>query len=109
MTYSLPATCLYVCQAEAECDSPPSFQARLDGARDEQQPRVHVETDSCARHLGEMVVAMTKWANDHHLTSGDLTVLAIDPPNERNNLLTGPRQNWPQNKGFVFTTMRLGN
>jgi hypothetical protein len=34
---------------------------------------------ACADHLGDVVHALTGWARDHQLTSGQVTVLVVDP------------------------------
>ena len=80
MTDLLSCICLNACQADAGCHFPPRFQARLDAIRDGQRPRIRMRTNACARHFGTVVVAITTWADEQHLTDGDLTIPQSNRP-----------------------------
>jgi hypothetical protein len=109
MTDLLSCICLNSCQADAECHYQPCFQARLDVARDGHKPPIRMRTNACARHLGAMVVAITGWADEQRLASGDLTILAIEPPPRLSHRSPGPRRSRSQTSGFVFSTIHLGD
>jgi hypothetical protein len=109
MTDLLSCMCLNACQADAGCHFPPWFQARLDVARDGQKPPIRMRANACARHLGVMVVTITRWADEQHLTNGDLTILAIEPPPRLSHPSSGPRRSRSQTSGFVFSTIHLGD
>jgi hypothetical protein len=105
----LSCTCINACQADAGCHFPPGFQARLDVARDGQKPPIRMRANACARHLGAVVVAITRWADEQHLTNGDLAILAIEPPPRLSRPSSGSRHSRSQTSGFVFTTIHLGD
>jgi hypothetical protein len=107
MTGLLPCTCSNACQADSACRRPPRFQAHLDAAQDARHPRVHRSAEACASHLGAMVAALASWAHEHNLTSGDLTILIIEPPPSA-SLPRQPRSGCSQTCGLVFSTIRLG-
>jgi hypothetical protein len=109
MTDLLSCMCLNACQADSECHFQPRFQARLDVARHGQKPPIRMRANACARHLGAMVVAITRWADEQHLADGDLTILAIEPPPRLSHPSSGPRRSRSQTSGFVFSTIHLGD
>lgn len=109
MTDVLPCICLDACQADDECHFQPCFQACLDVARDGRKPAIRMRANACARHLGVMVVAITRWADEQRLTNGDLTILAIEPPHRLSHPPSGARPSRSQTSGFVFSTIHLGD
>ena len=105
MPWPLPPMQAHVCQADSTCGRPSRFRARLEAA-DGRQP-VRKSAEACASHLGEMVQALTNWARSHHLTEGQLTVLAIDPPFDGPCLPAPADPGGPEVAGFAFSTIRL--
>jgi hypothetical protein len=99
----LPCTCFSFCQADSTCDRLPRFQVRLDA----QHPRIHRSAESCASHLGTMVVAMATWAREKALISTDLTILIIEPPSYESRSRLQPRSNCVQTLGLVFSIIHL--
>jgi hypothetical protein len=100
---SLPLTTCQSNQGGRRCGRVPRFQAQLEA---EAQPwQVRRSADACADHLGDVVQALTDWARDHDLTTGQVTVLAVDPA-------AGARQaacpGTPSLTGFAFSTIPLG-
>jgi hypothetical protein len=75
MTFPNPP--LATCQAEHGCSRIPCFRAQLEATAGPASVRRHAE--ACADHLGSVVRALTSWARDQNLTSGQVTVLAVDP------------------------------
>jgi hypothetical protein len=108
MTGLLPCMSSSACQADRSCHFPPRFQAHLDAPQNAQHPRIRGRTNACARHLATMVVAITTWAHEQHLTNGDLTILAIEPPPRVGHPGHELRSTRSQTSGFVFTTIHLG-
>jgi len=107
MTGLLPCMSSNACQADRACAFPPRFQAHLDAPQNAQHPRIRGRTNACARHLATMVVAITAWAHEQHLTNGDLTILAIEPPSRAGHPRHEPRSTRTQTSGFAFTTIHL--
>jgi hypothetical protein len=100
---SLPLTACQSNQGGRRCGRVPRFQAQLEA---EAQPwQVRRSADACADHLGDVVQALTDWARDHDLTTGQVTVLAVDP-------VAGARQaacpSTLSLTGFAFSTIPLG-
>jgi hypothetical protein len=95
----------HVCQADSACGFPARFQVRLEAVHGAQPVRENAE--ACARHLTDMVQALTTWAHGHHLTEGQLTVLAIDPPYSGSYLPVTADPDRPEMQGFAFTTIRF--
>jgi hypothetical protein len=54
-----------------------------------------------------MIAAITRWARDHDLTEGDLTILAIDPPSGASTPGQPPRHGTAQAPGLAFSTIPL--
>ena len=107
MTGLLLCTCSGTCQADRTCQLPSRFQARLNTAPRDRSPRVCRRTEACASHFGAMIAAITRWARDHDLTEGDLTILAIDPPPGANTPGQPPRHGTAQAPGLAFSTIPL--
>jgi hypothetical protein len=105
MTCPLPRMQLHTCQADGACCQPPRFQARLEAANGTEPIRRNSE--ACADHLGDMVQALTAWARVHHVTEGQLTVLAIDRPSERNPPPDSTSHEDPEMLSLAFSTIRL--
>jgi hypothetical protein len=104
MTCPLPPMCPHACQADAGCDRPPRFRARLEAASGT-QPACK-DAEACAGHLGYMVQALAAWARRCDLTDGQLTVLAIDQFFSVTR--PGPAgRDRPPIQGFAFGTIRL--
>jgi hypothetical protein len=80
MSSLLACTRSGTCQADATCHRPSRFQAQLDAAPGPGRARVHTDTEACTSHLACAIAAVTAWAQRQHLTSGHITVLALDPP-----------------------------
>lgn len=99
----LPCMCSRSCQADSTCDRLPRFQVHLEA----EHPPVHRSTEACASHLGAMVVAVTTWAREQHLTNADLTVLTIAPPPRENQPGRQSHSDYVQTSGFVFSTIHL--
>lgn len=100
MTELLPASPEPVCQADCRCDRVPCFEARLIAAAGRRC--VHTHTELCAEHLGGTVQAIAAWARDQGL-KGEVTVLAIDPPN------TGQASPSRSRNGLAFGTIPLSS
>lgn len=66
------------CQADPLCDRPLRFQADLEGRIG--WHRVAESEQACAVHLGNAAQHLADWARTHQVTSGQVTVFAIDPP-----------------------------
>jgi hypothetical protein len=107
MTCPLPRMQAHVCQADSACVRPPCFQARLEAVNGTQPVRQNAE--ACAGHLADMVQALTTWARRQHLTDGQLTVLAIDPPSSGSCLLVPADHDRPETVALAlaFSTIRL--
>jgi hypothetical protein len=72
-----PTGCQASGHAGHQCGRVPCFQAQLEATA---YPRhVRQSAGACADHLGDVVQALTDWARAHHLTTGQVTVLAVDP------------------------------
>ena len=99
----LPCMCSRSCQADATCDRSPRFQVCLDA----QCPQTHRSAEACGSHLGAVVVALTTWAREQHLTNADLTVLTIAPPPRESHPRRQSRSSLVQTSGFVFSTIHL--
>jgi len=95
----------HACQVDSTCGRPPRFEARLEAVSGTQP--VRKDAEACAGHLTEMVQNLTTWARGHHLTDGQLTVLAIDPPFTGSCLLAPADHDRPEMRGFAFSTIRL--
>ena len=78
MTCPLPRMRPHVCQIDSTCGRPPRFQARLEAVNGGEPVRQNAE--ACVCHFADLVQALTAWARGYHLTDGQLTLLAIDPP-----------------------------
>jgi len=59
------------------CPRAAFFQVRVEWPRGHKHTRRRA--NACASHLVEVIELLRAWARDSHLTSGCLTVLAIDP------------------------------
>jgi hypothetical protein len=105
MKRPLPRMQPHVCQVDSTCGHPPRFQARLEAANGTQPVRQNAE--ACAGHLTDMVQALTTWAHHQHLTEGQLTVLAIDPPSSGSCLLVPADRDRPETAALAFSTIRL--
>jgi hypothetical protein len=101
-------TCSRACQADRTCFRLPRFQACLDTARDNQRPRIHRRAEACAKHLGVMVVSMTAWAREQHLTDADLAILIIEPSACNSYPTQHEHQDCAQTSGFVFSVIHIG-
>jgi len=67
----------HTCQTSDRCGSPPCFQGKLWATADSRA--IHKCAASCAIHLGDMVLGLTAWAQDHDIPSAELEVLVVDP------------------------------
>jgi hypothetical protein len=68
-----PAWTPSACQAGGGCRRPPCFRLQLPGARARGRSAL-----ACGVHLGEVARDLTAWARGRGLTTGQVTVLAID-------------------------------
>ncbi|MGH3258666.1 MAG: hypothetical protein ACRDOU_25265 [Streptosporangiaceae bacterium] len=105
MTCPLPRMQLHTCQADGACCRPPRFQARLEAANGTES--VLKNSEACVDHLGDMVQDLTAWARVHHVTEGQLTVLAIDRPSDRSLSPDGTDHEGPDMLSLAFSTIRL--
>ena len=64
------------CDADNECLHAPCFQVQLDGMRPRQ---AHQRANACAYHVAEDIEALRRWAAEHAVADGALTILAIEP------------------------------
>jgi hypothetical protein len=71
---SVPAWTPSACQAGGDCRRPPCFRLQLAGGRARGR-----STLACGIHLGEVARDLAAWAQGRGLTTGQVTVLAIDP------------------------------
>jgi hypothetical protein len=62
------------CQAGGGCRRPPCFRLQLAGGRARGR-----SAPACGVHLGEVARDLAAWARGRGLTTGQVTVLAIDP------------------------------
>jgi hypothetical protein len=105
MTCPLPRMRPHVCQIDSTCGRPPRFQARLEAVHGAQPVRQNAE--ACVCHLADLVQALTTWARGYHLTDGQLTLLAIDPPVNGSCPRDPADHDRPQMRGFAFSIIRL--
>jgi hypothetical protein len=89
------------CDADNECLHAPCFQVQLDGTRPRQ---AHQRANACAYHVADVIEALRRWAAEHGVVDGALTILAIEPA-------AGGRQpageDRPDLRGFAFSTIPL--
>jgi hypothetical protein len=89
------------CDADNECLRGPCFQVQLDGTRPRQAPQ---RANACAYHVADVIEALRRWAAEHGVVDGALTILAIEPA-------AGGRQpageDRPDLRGFAFSTIPL--
>src|SRR2546423_10707245 len=64
------------CDADNECLHVPCFQVQLDGTRPRQ---AHQRANACAYHVADIIEALRRWAAEHGVVDGALTILAIEP------------------------------
>src|SRR5256885_12259499 len=64
------------CDADTECLHVPCFQVQLDGTRPRQ---AHQRANACAYHVSDVIEALRRWAAEHGVVDGALTILAIEP------------------------------
>src|SRR2546423_12257775 len=64
------------CDADNECLHVPCFQVQLDGTRPRQ---AHQRANACAYHVADVIEALRRWAAEHGVVDGALTILAIEP------------------------------
>ena len=88
------------CDADSQCLHVPCFQVQLDG-----RPRqAHQRANACAYHVADVIEALRRWAAEHGVVDGALTILAIEPA-------AGGRQptaeDRPDLRGFAFSTIPL--
>ena len=69
-----PAWTPSACQAGGGCRRPPCFRLQLPRARARGRSAL-----ACGVHLGEVARDLAAWARGRGLTTGQVTVLAIDP------------------------------
>ena len=105
MTCPLPRMWPHVCQIDSTCGRPPRFQARLEAVNGGEPVRQNAE--ACVCHFADLVQALTAWARGYHLTDGQLTLLAIDPPDSGPCLPVPADHDRPEMLGFAFSTIRL--
>ena len=90
-----------VCDADNQCLHVPCFQVQLDGTRPRQ---AHQRANACAYHVADVIEAVRRWAAEHGVVDGALTILAIEPA-------AGGRQptgeDHPDLHGFAFSTIPL--
>lgn len=96
------------CQVDTACYQAPRFQVHLDATGHAPRRPVRRHSEACTDHLGVMLQLMTRWANEHELTDGDLTVLIVNPPPGRRQLGHQPSQESTQTSGLIFTVIPLG-
>jgi hypothetical protein len=89
------------CDADNQCLHGPCFQVQLDGTRPRQ---AHQRANACAYHVADVIEALRRWAAEHGVVDGALTILAIEPA-------AGGRQptgeDRPDLRGFAFSTIPL--
>jgi hypothetical protein len=89
------------CDADNQCLHVPCFQVQLDGTRPRQ---AHQRANACAYHVADVIEALRRWAAEHGVVDGALTILAIEPA-------AGGRQptgeDRPDLRGFAFSTIPL--
>ena len=95
------------CDADPRCRHVACFQVQLEASQPEQ---AHRQAFACAYHVADVIEALRRWAREHDLAGGQLTILAIEPdpraPGGRQ--ATGTRN--PDTTGlsqFAFTTLPL--
>ena len=64
------------CDADKQCLHGPCFQVQLDGTRPRQ---AHQRANACAYHVADVIEALRRWAAEHGVVDGALTILAIEP------------------------------
>jgi hypothetical protein len=89
------------CDADNECLHVPCFQVQLDGTRPRQ---AHQRADACAYHVADVIEALRRWAAEHGVVDGALTILAIEPA-AGGRLPNG--EDRPDLRGFAFSTIPL--
>jgi hypothetical protein len=96
------------CHAGHPCAHVPCFQVLLEAPGRPQPARRNAT--ACASHLGEVVCDLTTWAHEHGLTSGQVTVLAVDRPpvtGHAEDLAGRADGGEPAQRGFAFFTIAL--
>jgi hypothetical protein len=89
------------CDADNQCLHVPCFQVQLDGTRPRQ---AHQRANACAYHVADVIEMLRRWAAEHGVVDGALTILAIEPA-------AGGRQPTGEDRsdlhGFAFSTIPL--
>ena len=88
------------CDADTQCLHVPCFQVQLDGTRPRQ---AHQRANACAYHVADVIEALRRWAAEHGVVDGALTILAIEPA-AGGRKPTG--EDRPDLRGFAFSTIR---
>lgn len=103
-----PCNCSDRCQMDTSCYQSPRFQVCLAATGRTLCQPVRRHTEACADHLGAMMQDMTRWAREHDLTDGDLTVLIVNPPAGGHHPGLRPPHGGRQTDGFIFSVIPLG-
>src|ERR1700745_116832 len=87
--------------ADKQCLRGPWFQVQLDGTRTRQ---AHQRANACAYHVADVIEALRRWAAEHGVVDGALTILAIEPAAGGGPPTGGAH---PDLRGFAFSTIPL--
>ncbi len=74
--FASPATC----GADPRCGHAACFQVQLEASQPQQ---AHRQALACAYHVADVIGALRSWAREQDLAGGQLTILAIEPAEDR--------------------------
>jgi hypothetical protein len=72
-----PTTRLHTCEADSGCERAACFQAHVEATAGHDE--IRRRANACGRHLTDVVQALCTWVRDRDISSGWLTVFAVDP------------------------------
>ena len=73
---SFPGATSTACDGDPRCGRASCFQVQLEASQPEQARR---QAHACAHHVADVIEALRRWAREHSLAGGQLTILAIEP------------------------------
>ena len=94
------------CDADTRCLHVPCFQVQLDVSSREQ---AHRQANACVYHVADVIQALRAWAAEHGVIDGELTILAIEPAAGGRQTSEPGHPDYPDLRGFAFSTIRLGS
>jgi hypothetical protein len=92
------------CQADSGCERAACFQARVEATIGRNE--IRRRANACGRHLTDVVQALCAWVRDRDISSGCLTVFAVDPHALRRPDHRGD-PSWLAAPGFAFYALPI--